>query len=75
MASFESGCLLPNDIMFLLDTAETIGMTRIDRTSKLVSRNGVVDTERLPVRAPTWAEASEPPRMPLFYGRMMSIDF
>lgn len=75
VASFEAACPLPNDIMRVLNALEVVGAIRVDRTAKLVSTEGVTDTERLPVRAADWAAASEPPRMPFFYARMMQLNF
>lgn len=75
VASVAAACPLPNEIMRILDTLEGVGVARVDRTSKLVSHVGLTDTERLPVRAASWAAASEPPRMPIFYARMIQLDF
>ena len=75
VASFEAACPLPNEFMRVLNLVEAVGVTRVDRTAKLVSRTGVADTERLPVRVATWASVSEPPRMPILYSRMMQLDF
>jgi hypothetical protein len=75
VAAFEAACPLPNTIMTVLNVLETVGVTRVDRTSKLVSHTGVSDTERLPVRIASWASASEPRPMPILYSRMMQLDF
>ena len=75
VASFQAACPLPHEIMRVLDTLEIVGVTRVDRTSKLVSHAGVSDTERLPVRMANWAGVSEPPRMPILYTRMVQLDF
>jgi hypothetical protein len=72
--SLEEACPLPGGIMRVLVVLETVGVTRIDRTSKLVTKDGIKDTERLPVRAPNWV-APEPPVLPLLYSRMMQLDF
>ena len=73
--SLEEACPLPPTVMRVLVVLETVGVTRIDRTSKLVSKDGVADTERLPVRVPSWAPASEPPTLPVLYSRMMQLQF
>ena len=75
VASFQAACPLPRQIMRVLDTLEIVGVTRVDRTSKLVSHAGVSNTERLPVRVASWALVSEPPPMPVLYSRMMQLDF
>ena len=75
VASYEQACPLPNELMRVLEMVETVGITRVDRTAKLVSRSGVADTQRLPVRMTTWASASEPPRMPILYTRLVQLDF
>jgi hypothetical protein len=75
VASFKPACLLPSGIMRVLDSLETVGVLRVDRTAKLVSSVGVTDTEPLPVRVASWVAASEPPRLPIFYARMVQLDF
>ena len=75
VVSLEEACPLPRPIMRVLVVLETVGVTRIDRTSKLVAKESVADTERLPVRAPSWAPASEPPTLPVLYSRMMQLQF
>jgi len=75
MVTFEAACPLPHDFMVILEGFETAGITRIDRTAKLVSTKGVMLTEDLPVREASWAPASEPNRLPTIYARVMSFDF
>lgn len=75
MVTFEAACPLPRDFMRILEGFEAAGITRIDRTAKLVSTKGVMQTEDLPVREASWAPASEPNRLPAIYGRVMSFDF
>lgn len=75
MMTFEAACPLPRDFMRILEGFEAAGITRIDRTAKLVSTKGVMQTEDLPVREASWAPASEPNRLPAIYGRVMSFDF
>jgi len=67
---------LPTQIMRVLGVLETVGVVEIDRSSKLVSDKGVVDTASLPVRAPNWLPAGpEMPTMPVLYSRMMQLRF
>lgn len=75
MVTLEAMCPLPHDFMVILEGFEAAGITRIDRTAKLVSTKGVAQTEDLPVREASWAPASEPNRLPAIYGRVMSFDF
>jgi hypothetical protein len=76
VASFDaSGVTLPHDLLRILYATEQIGMTRVDRTSRLVSSISVTSTDGLPIRDASWAAVSEPPRLPVIYGRMMSFDF
>ena len=75
MVTLEAACPLPRDFMRILEGFEAAGITRIDRTAKLVSTKGVMQTEDLPVREASWAPASEPNRLPAIYGRVMSFDF
>lgn len=75
MVTMEAMCPLPHDFMVILEGFEAAGITRIDRTAKLVSTKGVAQTEDLPVREASWAPASEPNRLPTIYGRVMSFDF
>jgi hypothetical protein len=75
VASFENACPLPNEVMAILNTLELVGVTRVDRTSKLVSREGVIATAHLPFRSATWAAAAEPQKLPIIYSRILSLDF
>ena len=61
--------------MGILETLEKVGVTRVDRTSRLVSPAGVGVAAFHPGRMASWAPASEPPRLPFFYARMMQLDF
>lgn len=75
MVTMEAMCPLPHDFMVILEGFEAAGITRIDRTAKLVSTKGVMTTEDLPVKEGSWAPSSEPNRLPAIYGRVMSFDF
>jgi hypothetical protein len=67
---------LPTQIMRVLGVLETVGVVEIDKSSKLVSEKGVVDTASLPVRAPSWLPVGpETPTMPILYSRMMQLRF
>lgn len=67
---------LPTQLMRVLGVLETVGVVEIDKSSKLVSEKGVVDTASLPVRAPSWLPVGpETPTMPILYSRMMQLRF
>jgi len=70
----EATSTLPRPIMRVLGVLEVVGVAEIDKTSALVSSIGVIDTARLEFRAPTWL-APEPPKMPLFFSRLVQLKF
>jgi hypothetical protein len=70
----EEAPMLPGGVMRALNALVVVGVVEIDRSSTLISSTGVTDTARLPVRDPIWV-SPEPPKMPLFFSRVVQLKF